>query len=202
MVPPKKGDKVRKLVPLKVVYKKLPPFRRELSELRLDFLLWNWNRISASICKEIMDKNKTEGEDLRGNPMLWTIEHWAKVGFFERVMKGQRVHWARIFYDLVWVRIAKTEIEGIKQSRTRARPKRKASRGLIVSKILDNSVEKTIDSIVDTPEVAIGKLTQPVVTEGPLVVEEPGPTPPEEEERMKTSGKEVKTMEITFPDFL
>lgn len=26
-----------------------------------------------------MVKNKTKGEDLRGNPMLWTIEHRAKV---------------------------------------------------------------------------------------------------------------------------
>lgn len=79
MAPPKKSDKVRKLVPLKVLYGELRPLRRELSELRLNFLLWNWNCISASICKEIMDKNKTEGEDHRCNPMLWTIEHWAKV---------------------------------------------------------------------------------------------------------------------------
>ncbi|OAE22374.1 hypothetical protein AXG93_2318s1210 [Marchantia polymorpha subsp. ruderalis] len=126
-----------------------------------------------------MNKNETEGEDIRGNPMLWTIEHWAKVmgscagsdrnllfekssvgltrteefsygplfssgrqgtngwktadylnpkrraialeimhilrlarttyvtawqiGFFKRILNGQRVHWARIFYDLVWV---------------------------------------------------------------------------------------------------
>ncbi|OAE22125.1 hypothetical protein AXG93_1175s1350 [Marchantia polymorpha subsp. ruderalis] len=26
-----------------------------------------------------MDKNEIETEDLRGNPMLWTIEHWVKV---------------------------------------------------------------------------------------------------------------------------
>ncbi|OAE32972.1 hypothetical protein AXG93_673s1490 [Marchantia polymorpha subsp. ruderalis] len=26
-----------------------------------------------------------------------------QVGFFERVLKGNPVHWARIFYDLVWV---------------------------------------------------------------------------------------------------
>ncbi|OAE30189.1 hypothetical protein AXG93_4295s1440 [Marchantia polymorpha subsp. ruderalis] len=61
-----------------------------------------------------MNKSTTEGEELRGNPMLWTIEHWTKparttyvtawqVGFFERILKGQRVHWARIFYDLVWM---------------------------------------------------------------------------------------------------
>ncbi|OAE32017.1 hypothetical protein AXG93_4378s1000 [Marchantia polymorpha subsp. ruderalis] len=156
--------------------------RRELSELHLDFLLWNWNCISASICKEIMDKNQTEGKDLQGNPMLWTIKHWVRVmgscagsdgdllfkkssmnlthmeefsfrplfnngrsgtngwtpadykdpkrraialgimhilqparttyvttlqvGFFERVIKGQQVHWARIFYDLVWVNVS------------------------------------------------------------------------------------------------
>ncbi|OAE31763.1 hypothetical protein AXG93_4874s1280 [Marchantia polymorpha subsp. ruderalis] len=62
---PKKSDKVSKLVPLKVPYEELRPFRRELSKLRLDFLLWNLNCVSASICKEIMDKNTTEGVELR-----------------------------------------------------------------------------------------------------------------------------------------
>ncbi|OAE22507.1 hypothetical protein AXG93_4855s1000 [Marchantia polymorpha subsp. ruderalis] len=79
MAPLKKSDKVRKLISLKMPYEELRSFRRELSELRLDFLLWNWNCISASMCKEIMDKNETESEDLQGNPMLWTIEHWTNV---------------------------------------------------------------------------------------------------------------------------
>lgn len=79
MAPPKMNDKVRKLVPLKVPYEELRLFRRELSELHLDFLLWNWNCTSASLCKEIMDKNRTKGEDLRGNSMLWTMEHWARL---------------------------------------------------------------------------------------------------------------------------
>ncbi|OAE32850.1 hypothetical protein AXG93_1409s1170 [Marchantia polymorpha subsp. ruderalis] len=69
MVPPKKSDKVRKLVPLKVPYEELRPFMRELSKLRLDFLVWNWNCISASIYKEIMDKNET-------NPRPSTIRYY------------------------------------------------------------------------------------------------------------------------------
>lgn len=72
---PKTNDKVRKLVPLKMPYEELRPIKRKLNELHLDFLLWNWNCISASICKEIIDKNRNDGKDLRGNPMLWTIEH-------------------------------------------------------------------------------------------------------------------------------
>ncbi|OAE23091.1 hypothetical protein AXG93_2590s1010 [Marchantia polymorpha subsp. ruderalis] len=121
MVPYKTKDTVRKLVLRKMPYEELRHYRRELIELHLDFLLWNWNFILASICKEIMDKNRNDGEDLRGNPMPWTIEHWASVmgpcagnvedlmfekdsvGFFERIMKGNQVHWRRIFYDLVWV---------------------------------------------------------------------------------------------------
>ncbi|OAE20097.1 hypothetical protein AXG93_2611s1040 [Marchantia polymorpha subsp. ruderalis] len=75
----KKSEMVRKLVPLKVPYEELRSFRRELSELRLEFLLWNWNCISANICKEIMDKSTIEGEELRGNSMLWTNEHWSMV---------------------------------------------------------------------------------------------------------------------------
>ncbi|OAE31110.1 hypothetical protein AXG93_1928s1030 [Marchantia polymorpha subsp. ruderalis] len=76
---PNKSDEVRKLVPMQVPYKELRPFRRELSELRLEFLFWNWKCVSASICKGIMDKNQTEGVELRGNSMLWTVEHWTKV---------------------------------------------------------------------------------------------------------------------------
>ncbi|OAE26810.1 hypothetical protein AXG93_215s1060 [Marchantia polymorpha subsp. ruderalis] len=52
---------------MKVPYEELRPFRRELSELQLEFIFWNWNCVSASICKEIMDKNMTEGVELRGD---------------------------------------------------------------------------------------------------------------------------------------
>lgn len=31
------------------------------------------------ICKEVMDNNQQEGTDLRGNPMLWMLEHWTRV---------------------------------------------------------------------------------------------------------------------------
>ncbi|OAE30810.1 hypothetical protein AXG93_857s1120 [Marchantia polymorpha subsp. ruderalis] len=230
-----------------------------------------------------MDKNKTEGEDLRGNRMLWTIEHWAKVmgscagsdrdllfekssvglmrieefsygplfsfgrqgtnGWKTRRLQGSEetsdctknhAHLATAAYDIcdglasgvlraslewtegalgksllrsclgecelpvdvlpnrekperrmakrrkvvtddeedltLWIRRAETEVEGIRQSRTRARPKRKASRGLVVTEVLDSSVEKTVAPIVNTPEVAAGESTQPVVSEGPSAV--------------------------------
>lgn len=71
--------KVQKLVMLKVSYAELRPYRRELVELHLEFLLWDWNCVSATICKDMMDKNCNEGDDLRGNPMLWTINHWTKI---------------------------------------------------------------------------------------------------------------------------
>lgn len=79
MAPPKTNDRVRKLIQLKVPYEESRSYRRELSELHLDLLLWSWNCISANICKEIMNKNWNDGEYFRGNPMLWTIEHWASV---------------------------------------------------------------------------------------------------------------------------
>lgn len=68
------------------------------------------------------------------------------------------------------VRRAETEVEGIRQSRTRARSKRKASRGLVVTEVSNNSVEKTVAPIVEPPKVAAGKTTQSVVIEGPLAV--------------------------------
>lgn len=66
---------------------------------------------------------------------------------------------------------AETKVEVIRQSRTRARPKRKASRGLVVAEVLDSSVEKTVASIIDTPKVAAGETTQPVVIEGPSALQ-------------------------------
>lgn len=78
-VAPPTTAKVRKLVLLKVPYAELQPYRQKLVELHLDFLLWDWNCVSATICKEMVDNNRNEGYDLRGNPMLWTIDHWTKV---------------------------------------------------------------------------------------------------------------------------
>lgn len=77
--------------------------------------------------------------------------------------------------DLMQVRRAEPEIEGIRQSRTRARPKRKTNRGLVVTEASDSSVEKTIAPIIATPEVVNGESTQLVVTKGPsaLLVEVP-----------------------------
>ncbi|OAE34508.1 hypothetical protein AXG93_1299s1220 [Marchantia polymorpha subsp. ruderalis] len=77
MTPPTTA-KVQKLILLKVPYAELRPYRRELVELHLDFLLWDWNCVSASICKEMMNKNRNEGDHLKNNSMLWRIEHWTK----------------------------------------------------------------------------------------------------------------------------
>ncbi|OAE30405.1 hypothetical protein AXG93_3612s1280 [Marchantia polymorpha subsp. ruderalis] len=70
-----KTPKVWKLVPLNVPHEELRSYRRELNELHLDFLLG----VGIGICKEIMDKNRNGEEDLRGNRMLWTVEHWMQV---------------------------------------------------------------------------------------------------------------------------
>ncbi|OAE29425.1 hypothetical protein AXG93_4548s1020 [Marchantia polymorpha subsp. ruderalis] len=50
-----------------------------LVALHLKFLLWNWNCVSATICNEMMDNNRNEGDNLRGNPMLWTLNYWTIV---------------------------------------------------------------------------------------------------------------------------
>ncbi|OAE20311.1 hypothetical protein AXG93_2338s1000 [Marchantia polymorpha subsp. ruderalis] len=67
-------------------------------------------------------------------------------------------------------RRAGTEIEGVRQSKTRARTKRKASRGLVVTEASDSSVKKTTAPTNASPEVAAGGPTQPVVAEGPSTV--------------------------------
>lgn len=35
--------------------------------------------MSVTICQELMEKNRNESIDLRGNPLLWTVEHWTHV---------------------------------------------------------------------------------------------------------------------------
>ncbi|OAE32869.1 hypothetical protein AXG93_955s1070 [Marchantia polymorpha subsp. ruderalis] len=78
MTRPKK-DAVPKLIPLRVPDVELRKYRRELIKMRLDFLLWDWNCVLATICKEMINKNRLEGTDLRVNPMLWTFKHWTRV---------------------------------------------------------------------------------------------------------------------------
>ncbi|OAE31206.1 hypothetical protein AXG93_4240s1050 [Marchantia polymorpha subsp. ruderalis] len=65
------------------------------------------------------------------------------------------------------VRRTETEVEVIRQSRTRARPKKRANRGLVTTKVSDSSVEKTVAPIVSSPKVTVGESTQPVEIEGP-----------------------------------
>ncbi|OAE31765.1 hypothetical protein AXG93_4874s1300 [Marchantia polymorpha subsp. ruderalis] len=120
-----------------------------------------------------------------------------QVGFFERVLKGQRTtarepvqvdvlpnrekperrlaKRGKVVTDdeedlTLVVRRAETEVEGIRQSRARARSKRKASRRFVVTEVSDSSVEKTVVPIVDPPKVATGESTQPVVIEVPSAV--------------------------------
>ncbi|OAE19010.1 hypothetical protein AXG93_2839s1050 [Marchantia polymorpha subsp. ruderalis] len=65
--------------------------------------------------------------------------------------------------------VTRTEIEVdvIRQSRTRARPKKRANQGLVAAEMSDSSVEKTVASLVSTPEVAVGESTHSVNVEGP-----------------------------------
>ncbi|OAE28730.1 hypothetical protein AXG93_1617s1140 [Marchantia polymorpha subsp. ruderalis] len=245
-----------------------------------------------------MEKNKTEGEDLRDNPMMWRIEHWAKVmgpcagsdgdllfekssvnltrmeefscvplfntgrsgtngwktadykdpkrwaialgiihilrtarttyvtawqvGFLERVMKGQRVHWARIFYDFVWT-TARGPVQ-VEVLPNREKPDRRLAnrRKMVTDDEEDLMLERTRS--VGSEDVLHPKSGEEVATEFTLseaileqIVAEVGGTVGkvtedlelpllEEEVRSKvgtkTSAEEVKTLEITFTDFL
>ncbi|OAE30335.1 hypothetical protein AXG93_4201s1360 [Marchantia polymorpha subsp. ruderalis] len=173
---PKKSDKVWKLIPMKVPYEELRPFQCELSELRLEFLFWNWNCVSASICKEIIDKNHTEGVELQGNSMLWTVEHWTKVMGPCAGSDGDLV------FEKSSVGLTRTEEFSYKplfssgrqgtnrRSRTHARSKKRANRALVAAEVSDSSVEKTVAPIVNTPEVAAGESPPSVGGEGSLGV--------------------------------
>ncbi|OAE29071.1 hypothetical protein AXG93_146s1490 [Marchantia polymorpha subsp. ruderalis] len=66
------------------------------------------------------------------------------------------------------VRRTETKVDVIRQSRTRARPNKRANRELVVAEVSDSSVEKTVAPIVSTPEIVVGESTQPVGREGSL----------------------------------
>ncbi|OAE32872.1 hypothetical protein AXG93_3052s1020 [Marchantia polymorpha subsp. ruderalis] len=134
-----------------------------------------------------MDKNRHNGEELRGNPMLWTIEHWARVmGLcagsdgnlmfkkdsvkitraeeftFGPLFKGQRMHWSKSGEEIA------TEL---------------------------TLSEAILEQIVVEVRGTVGNITK-----------DPKPPPPKEvlrsEIRTKTSEEETKTLEITFSNFL
>lgn len=79
------------------------------------------------------------------------------------------------------VRRTETKVDVSRQSRTRARSKKRANRGLVAIEVSDSSVEKTVAPIVSTPEVAVGDSTQPVEMEGPsgVLIEVPADAPAE-----------------------
>ncbi|OAE25405.1 hypothetical protein AXG93_4620s2200 [Marchantia polymorpha subsp. ruderalis] len=176
MAPPKKSDKVWKLVPLKVLYEELRPFRCELSELRFNFLLWNWNCISVSICKEIMDKNETEGEDLGDNPMLWTIEIWAKATLEFREARDEWMEDRRLpgseetgdcTGDYAYLATGAHDLSQVKEPKTITVDFRGRSAKSGEAKTAIGEEKKSVAPSVSTPEVAVGESTQPMKIEGP-----------------------------------
>ncbi|OAE20490.1 hypothetical protein AXG93_4698s1420 [Marchantia polymorpha subsp. ruderalis] len=90
------------------------------------------------------------------------------------------------------LRRAETEVEVIRQSRTHARPKRKTSRGWMVTVVSNTSVKKTVAPIVGGTVVDAADVTLPSSP-----VEDVRP-----EVEKKTSEEESKGVEVTFPDFL
>lgn len=57
------------------------------------------------------------------------------------------------------VRRTDTEVDVIRQSRTRARPKKRANRTLVAAEVSDSSVEKIVAPIVSTLKFAAGRVT-------------------------------------------
>ncbi|OAE22558.1 hypothetical protein AXG93_731s1010 [Marchantia polymorpha subsp. ruderalis] len=93
------------------------------------------------------------------------------------------------------IRRTETEVDVIRQSRTRARSKKRASRELVAAEVSDSNVEKTVAPIVSTPKVIMGESTQHVgreVSSGVLI-----------EVPAETLAEPLKEgMEIVSPNFL
>ncbi|OAE24398.1 hypothetical protein AXG93_4530s1000 [Marchantia polymorpha subsp. ruderalis] len=215
-----------------VSYEELRPFRRKLSELRLDFLLWNWNCVSASICSDVdllFEKSSvglTHIEEFSYGPLFSSERQgtngWKTADYIDpkrkafalgimhilrqaRTTKGieddtrqpsippQTTARGPVQVDVVQrrkkpkrrlakrrkvvsddegdlaleVRRTETEVDVIRQSRTRARPKKRANRELMAAKVSDSSVKKIVAPIVSIAEVVVGESIQPVEMEGP-----------------------------------
>ncbi|OAE30598.1 hypothetical protein AXG93_2909s1010 [Marchantia polymorpha subsp. ruderalis] len=96
--------------------------------------------------------------------------------------------------------MAETKIAGIRQSRTRARPKKKTNRGRVVSDSSNSCVEKTNATALATDEENNDEPTLQVLEVGPLA--EPAKVPTEvavepSEERMDTASPSFLSSEQT-----
>ncbi|OAE33099.1 hypothetical protein AXG93_1913s2010 [Marchantia polymorpha subsp. ruderalis] len=104
-----------------------------------------------------MDKNQTKGVELRGNPMLWRIEHWTKMmgpcagSDGDLLFEKSSVRLTRI-EEFSYGPLFSFGRKGTNRKlRTRARPKKRANQELVATEVSDSSVEKTvapIDSVV------------------------------------------------------
>ncbi|OAE29940.1 hypothetical protein AXG93_773s1810 [Marchantia polymorpha subsp. ruderalis] len=106
------------------------PERRELvptfhERIMMNFLLWSWNWASAAIVQEWNNNGLPKPSRYRGNLEIWQIWHWkkvlgrcadddgdltfdsesVKVRFVKRALRGECIHWARIFLTAIWQHI-------------------------------------------------------------------------------------------------
>ncbi|OAE22114.1 hypothetical protein AXG93_1175s1240 [Marchantia polymorpha subsp. ruderalis] len=112
MVPPKTNDKVRKIGPAEgsdgdLMLEKYSVKITRAEEFTFGPLFKN-GRSGTNGWKTADYKDPKRRAIALGimhilRPQRTTYVTAWQVGFFERVMKGQQVHWARVFYDLVWV---------------------------------------------------------------------------------------------------
>ncbi|OAE21827.1 hypothetical protein AXG93_1855s1080 [Marchantia polymorpha subsp. ruderalis] len=138
MAPHEMNDKVRKLVPLKSSLVKEPKKRITIN---LEF------------------HNQTTA---RGPVKVDVLPNQEKSPF---ASKRRKVVTDDEEYLMFEERRAEKKIEGVRQSRTRARSKRKASRGLVVIEASVSNVEKTVAPTNASAKVARDEPIQPMVIE-------------------------------------
>ncbi|OAE19347.1 hypothetical protein AXG93_3548s1000 [Marchantia polymorpha subsp. ruderalis] len=119
--------KVQKLVPLKVPYAELRPYRQELIELHLDFLIWDWNCVSETILNFYRGMGLLTKEEEKRFPK--ELEMLANESSEETEDED----------DVQPEEPSRRTARGSVQ----ARPKKKANRGRVVSDSLDSNVSKT-----------------------------------------------------------
>ncbi|OAE23110.1 hypothetical protein AXG93_1856s1000 [Marchantia polymorpha subsp. ruderalis] len=105
------------------------------------------------------------------------------------------------------VRRVEMGFEGARQSRTRARPKKRANRRLVTAEVSDSSVEKTVAPIVNTSDAGVAEATWPMERGGPsgvsIKVSAASPEEPLKEKKelvvTQIGGTVVEAEGITLP---
>lgn len=67
------------MIPLKLSQVGLRAFQRELTVVKLNFLIWGWNRVCQDMVREWLRDKDQPMSGFRPNPERWEVSDWEQV---------------------------------------------------------------------------------------------------------------------------